>query len=84
VIDKGLIGKRNESVELFRVKDVEVRKSLKQRARGVGDVVILSVDAMAPQVILESVSKPEALADIVRQHVAEARRRANVYAREGI
>ena len=84
VVDKGLLGKKNESLELFRVKDVSVKKGMTQRARGVGDVIVTSTDASTPSLTLEGIADPDKTADTIRRLVGEARDRARVYTREGI
>lgn len=80
----GLIGKRGESMELFRIKDVSVKKSMTQRARGRGDVVVRGVDLSTPDVKLESVLEPDRVAERIRELVGQARQRQNIILREGM
>ena len=83
-ITSGLVGKRGESIELYRVKDVTVKKGLKQRARGVGDVQIVSSDQSAPRITLESVPDPDTVAALIRQLSSAARRLNSVISHENI
>jgi hypothetical protein len=69
-------------MELFRVKDIRVKKSMTQRARGRGDVIVTSVDASTPSLTLESVEKPDEVCDTLRNLVRDARERHRVAARE--
>lgn len=79
----GLLGRKGDQMELYRVRDIRVTKSLTQRARKRGDVVIVSADAMAPVLTLESIANPDGFVDALRKHVAEARKRHGVVTREG-
>ena len=83
-VDSGLVGKHNDGIELFRIKDVEVKKSLPQRSRGVGDVVIYSTDQVSPRLKLEAIQKPDEVAALIRQRVYAARQVNRVFMREGI
>ena len=83
-VSGGLIGKRGESMELYRIKDVSVKKSMTQRARGRGDVVVRSVDSSTPEVKLESVPAPDEVAETIRRLVSDARRKQNIIIREGM
>jgi len=81
-VASGLLGRKGEQIELYRVRDIKVDKSLTQRARKRGDVIISSADSTAPVLALESVSDPDAVAEMLRRHVGEARKRRGVVARE--
>jgi hypothetical protein len=81
-ISSGLLGRRLEQVELYRVRDIKVNKSLTQRARKRGDVLVASADATAPVLTLESIADPDSFAEMLRRQVADARKRRGVVARE--
>lgn len=81
-IEHGLLAKVLESVEVFRIKDVKVRKSVAQRVRGRGDLMILSVDLSAPRIVLESIERPDEICDKLRRLVAETRQRLGITAIE--
>lgn len=81
-IASGLLGRKGEQIELYRVRDVKVNRSLAQRARKRGDLIVASADATAPVFTFESIADPDAVAELVRKQVGEARRRRGVTARE--
>lgn len=83
-VTSGLLGKKGESLELFRVKDVSVKKSLPQRTRGRGDLIVRSTDPSTPELKLESVPDPDGVAETVRRLVEDARRKHNIILREGL
>jgi hypothetical protein len=73
-VDSGVLGRKSDSLDLFRVKDVQVKKSLAQRARGKGDVTITSTDPSTPHFVLASVQDPDTVAETLRKLVSDARR----------
>ena len=81
-VESGMLGKKSDSLDLFRVKDVQVKKSLTQRARGKGDVTVTSADSSTPQYVLESVPEPDTVAETIRKLVADARGRHGVTGQE--
>lgn len=81
-IASGLLGRKGEQIELYRVRDVKVNRSLAQRARKRGDLIVTSADATAPVFTFESIADPDSVAELVRKQVGEARRRRGVIARE--
>lgn len=81
-VQSGMIGKRSEQLDLFRVKDVRVTRGLAQRARGCGHVAIVSSDATTPDLVLYNVKDPDALAEEIRRAARAARQRAGVRMQE--
>jgi uncharacterized membrane protein YdbT with pleckstrin-like domain len=81
-VDSGVVGKRHSQLELFRVKDVNVRRSLKHRARGRGDLVVTSTDPSTPKLKLEAIENPEEVAETMRGLVMAARQRMGITTRE--
>lgn len=44
ILESGLLGKRIDEIELFRVKDTRLHQSFLQRLVGLGDIEIISTD----------------------------------------
>ena len=74
-VQKGLIAKELEEVELFRVKDVTVRQGMLDRMLGVGTVVVLSTDDTAPRLELAGIRRPVEVKESVRGAFRAARQR---------
>ncbi len=56
--------------------DVDVKQSMTQRARGVGDVAVhVNHGAVAETVLLEAVKDPKAVRDLLNDATAQARQR---------
>ena len=83
-VDSGLVGRRAEQIELFRVKDVVVGKGLMQRSRGRGDLKVVSTDPSTPALYFQSIEQPDTVAELIRKAAREARRRHGVSMRENM
>jgi uncharacterized membrane protein YdbT with pleckstrin-like domain len=74
-VQTGLIAKRLEEVELFRVKDVTLSQGVIQRLLGVGSVVVLSTDDTAPRLELAGIRHPLEVKESIRNAFRAARQR---------
>lgn len=77
-IEKGVLGKRYESVELWRVRDVVLEQNLLERLRGVGRLTVYSSDEVDPVLELGPAAQAKPLYDRLRDAVAAARKDARV------
>jgi membrane protein YdbS with pleckstrin-like domain len=75
-VEKGILGRRVESIELWRVRDVVLDQSLLERVRGVGRITLYSNDQVEPQLAVGPVAGARLLFDRVRNRVAAARKDA--------
>lgn len=82
-IERGLLGRRLESMDLWRVRDVVLDQSLLERVRGVGRLTLYSTDKVEPVLTIGPVASARALFDRVRDAVAAARRDARVMPVDG-
>ncbi|MDA1044184.1 MAG: PH domain-containing protein [Verrucomicrobia bacterium] len=83
-VQKGLIAKHLEELELFRVKDVTVKQGILQRILGFGTITVLSTDDSNPQVALIGINKPADVKETMRNAFRAARKREGVRAAEFI
>jgi membrane protein YdbS with pleckstrin-like domain len=77
-IEMGILGKRYESVELWRVRDVVLDQTALERLRGVGRITLYSNDQVEPQLKVGPVADAKALFEKLRDAVAAARKDARV------
>ena len=82
IIRRGLIAKRIDEVELYRVKDVAVDQGIVQRMLGYGSVTILANDDTTPVILMVGIANPLEIKEIIRKQYREARRREGVRATE--
>lgn len=81
-VDTGMLRKSAEVLDLWRVKDVSVKKGMTQRTRKCGDVEVTSADASTPKVTLTWVQNPDEVAERIRQTARVARKRHGVATQE--
>lgn len=77
-IEQGVLGKRYESVELWRVRDVVLEQSLIERLRGVGRITLFSSDEVEPVLVVGPLADARPLFVLLRDAVAAARKDARV------
>jgi Bacterial PH domain len=81
-ITEGMLGKDREDIELVRVQDIDMSQGLTERMLGIGDITVRSHDRSNPEVILNNVSNPTEVHEILRRAVLKARKKYNVSFRE--
>jgi uncharacterized membrane protein YdbT with pleckstrin-like domain len=77
-VERGILGRRFESIDLWRVRDVVLEQSLIERLRGVGRITVLSTDQVEPELLVGPVAAAKPLYDRLRDAVALARKEARV------
>jgi hypothetical protein len=81
-IQRGLIAKDYEDIELVRLQDIDRSQSVGERMMNIGDVTLRSVDASRPEVVLRNVADPEGVHEIIRRAWLDARKRHGVQFRD--
>jgi membrane protein YdbS with pleckstrin-like domain len=77
-IVRGLVSRRVEELELFRVRDIQVVQSFWQRILNFGRMTVFSTDASAPRFEMVGVASPLKVKDAIRVHFRTARLRERV------
>lgn len=72
--ERGVLSKKRDELELYRVRDIETRQSLLQRLVGVGTIVLMTSDRSDPTLTLPSVRGHRFAADLIRKHTETMRR----------
>lgn len=57
-LDTGFFNLRSEEILLYRVRDINLRRSLWQRIFGVGSIRVLSSDKSTPDLLIKNVKNP--------------------------
>jgi uncharacterized membrane protein YdbT with pleckstrin-like domain len=83
-VQTGVVSRRIDNIQLFRVRDLGLSQGLAGRLLGVGDVTITSTDQSAPRFSLRGVDDPRRLYDTLRGLVSrsQATRRTMIVERE--
>lgn len=80
--EEGVFSRRTSEIELFRVDDVAVDQGILQRVFNVGNVLVISHDALEPKLELTGISRPietkEQIRTVVRQRRARTMYMENI------
>ncbi len=69
----GILVKRVETLELYRVKDIAVSGTLFQALFGRGRVVLQTTDASTPTVRISAIASPQHVSQLIRDAVEHCR-----------
>lgn len=83
-IQKGLIAKHLEELELFRVKDITLKQGILQRILGFGSITVLSTDDSNPHIELIGINEPMKIKEVMRSTFRAARKQEGVRTAEVI
>ena len=81
-IVEGILGKDREDIELVRIQDIDQSQSISERLLNIGDILIRSHDTTNPQAVIRNVKDPQAVHEILRRAVLDARKRHKLVYRE--
>jgi len=74
--DAGILGSREEQIPLWAVRDIDIKQSIIQKARNVGDVKVRVEPndyTGKTQMILESIETPKDVRNLLNEHSRTAR-----------
>ena len=78
-VERGLVMRRIDNLELWRIKDLQFRQSVLQRMLGIGDLVIVSTDATSGASLeICGIKGARVLYDQLRDAVDDARQARGV------
>jgi uncharacterized membrane protein YdbT with pleckstrin-like domain len=78
LIESGVFNKTTETLELYRVRDLQVDEPFILRLVGLQNIRLLTTDTSTPQVLLPALPAKAALRDKFRHHIEECRMRKRV------
>ena len=76
--EKGIFGKRIDTLELWHVEDIRFAQSFFDRIMGVGDITIISHDDTTPRLDVIGVPNPRPLFETLKQRVIAVKRQRGV------
>jgi uncharacterized membrane protein YdbT with pleckstrin-like domain len=77
-ITEGVFSKRTEELELYRVRDMSLEKPFLYRMFSKGNILLITSDQSAPNLLLEAIPHAESLMDVLRKNVEACRDRKRV------
>jgi uncharacterized membrane protein YdbT with pleckstrin-like domain len=73
LIESGILNKTTETLELYRVRDLQVAQPFSHRFVGLENIHLITSDASTPQLILDAVPSSEKLGDKFRECIEQCR-----------
>jgi membrane protein YdbS with pleckstrin-like domain len=77
-VESGLLGRTIETIQLWRVRDIDFEQSLTERLLGIARIRVLSTDERQPNLVLRGLPGSRRLFDELRDAIAIARQGRNV------
>ena len=77
-ISEGFLNLKDDEVLLYRVRDIDTRRSLWQRLFGVGTVIVISSDKTMPSLVLKNIKDPVMVKELIHHQVEEMKIRRRV------
>ena len=75
IIETGLVEKNVEDIDLRYVDETNFRQRIIERMLGIGSVMIVSSDKVAPQYVLRGIPDPRGLRELIRARAYEVSQR---------
>ena len=77
-VSEGFLSIKDDEVLLYRVRDIDTKRSLWQRLFGVGTVTVMSSDKSMPTLELKNIKDPVAVKEMIHTQVEEMKIRRRV------
>ena len=81
-IDKGLLNTTSDQTLLYRITDIQMRRSLGQKICGTGTVTLVSNVDAEQKINLQNIKHPHDVYDMIANMVEDARSQKNVIGKE--
>ena len=75
---RGIFDRRVDNLDMFRVIDLRMRRSLLDCIFGIGTVTLITTDKTDPEFVFERIRRPRRLYDVIKKASLEADRRSSV------
>ena len=72
-ISEGFLTIKDDEILLYRVRDIDTRRSLWQRLFGVGTVIVVSSDKTMPNLVLKNIKDPVFVKELIHKQVEETK-----------
>ena len=78
ITERGILNKTTDTLELYRVRDMQITAPLIQRLFGLQTIDLLTTDTSTPSIVLDFIPTAFDLPDKFRHQIEEARMRKRV------
>ncbi|MFC5530216.1 PH domain-containing protein [Cohnella yongneupensis] len=73
IVERGLFTKRREEIQLYRIRDISLKRNLLERMMNFGDITILSTDTSSPTYTLKNIRNSVKISDLLSQAAENSR-----------
>jgi len=73
IVERGILTKKREEIQLYRVRDINLKRNLLERILKMGDITVFSTDTTAPTYTLRNIKDSITVADLLSQAAENAR-----------
>ncbi len=77
-VSVGFLSIKDDEILLYRVRDIDTRRTLWQRIFGVGTVTVASSDKTMPNLVLKNIKDPMMVKELIHTQVEEAKLKRRV------
>ena len=74
----GFLNIKDDEILLYRVRDIDTKRTLIQRLFGVGTVTVVSSDKTMPNMVLKNIRNPVEVKEMIHQQVEEMKLKRRV------
>ena len=74
----GFLNLKDDEILLYRVRDIDTKRTLGQRLLGVGTVTVMSSDKTTPVMVLKNIKHPVDVKEMIHQQVEEMKLKRRV------
>ena len=82
IVDTGFFTRHEDEVRLYRIMDISLRRSLRERIWGLGTIHCCSGDKTMPEFDIKRIKKPRQIKEMLSQMIEEERLERRVGTRE--
>lgn len=82
LIETGILSIKQEEIQLYRIMDLTLNRSLWQRIFGVGTIHCCSADKTTPEFDIKDIKNPEEVKELLSKQIEEQRDKKRVSGRE--
>ncbi|QMV39960.1 PH domain-containing protein [Cohnella cholangitidis] len=75
IVERGIFTKRREEIQLYRVRDITLKRNLLERILKFGDITVFSTDTTSPTYTLRNIRDSVKVSDLLGQAAENARLR---------
>lgn len=72
-ISEGFLNLKDDEVLLYRIRDIDTKRTLWQRLFGVGTISVMSSDKTMPTMVLKNIKDPMMVKELIHQQVEETK-----------